>query len=108
MISMFYAHSLSGGSPSSYTECLLARSVCPADFPDAISDTTMGTTPWHPLRLSFSTGPQTRAVRLSFWRPRSRVFPMEISGTCWLDVVSLECLGPEQSEAKIVKGKGKG
>ncbi len=69
--------------------CLRVRDTQPSGFPDAISDTTVGTTPWHPLRLSFSTGPQTRAVRLSFWRPRSRVFPTEISGTCWLDAVSL-------------------
>jgi hypothetical protein len=69
--------------------CLRVSDTQPAGFPDAISETTVGTTPWHPLRLSFSTGPQTRAVRLSFWRPRSRVFPMEISGTCWLDAVSL-------------------
>ena len=88
--------------------CLRVSDTQQPSFPDAISDTTVGTTPWHPLRLSFSTGPQTQAVRLSFWRPRSRVFPTEISGTCWLDAVSLECLGPEQSEAKIVKGKGKG
>jgi len=88
--------------------CLRVSDTQHAGFPDAISDTTVGTTPWHPLRLSFSTGPQTRAVRLSFWRPRSRVFPTEISGTCWLDAVSLECLDPEQSDAKTVKGKGKG
>jgi hypothetical protein len=69
--------------------CLRVSDTQPAGFPDAISATTVGTTPWHPLRLSFSTGPQTRAVRLSFWRPRSRVFPTEISGTSWLDAVSL-------------------
>jgi tetratricopeptide (TPR) repeat protein len=69
--------------------CLRVSDTQPAGFPHAISDTTVGTTPWHPLRLSFSTGPQTRAARLSFWRPRSRVFPMEISGTCWFDAVSL-------------------
>jgi hypothetical protein len=69
--------------------CLRVSDTQPAGFPDAISETTVGTTPWHPLRLSFSTGPQTRAVRLSFWRPRSRVFPTEISGTSWLDAVSL-------------------
>jgi len=86
--------------------CLRVSDTQPAGFPDVISDTTVGTTPWHPLRLSFSTGPQTRAVRLSFWRPRSRVFPTEISGTCWLDTVSLECLDPEQSEARTVKGEG--
>jgi hypothetical protein len=69
--------------------CLRVSDTQPGGFPDAISDTTVGTTPWHPLRLSFSTGPQTRAVRVSFWRPRSRVFPTEISGTSWLDAVSL-------------------
>jgi tetratricopeptide (TPR) repeat protein len=69
--------------------CLRVRDTQPAGFPDAVSQTTVGTTPWHPLRLSFSTGPKTRAVRLSFWRPRSRVFPTEMSGTSWLDAVSL-------------------
>jgi hypothetical protein len=62
----------------------------PGGFADALSETTVGTTPWHAVRLSFSTGPQTHAVRLSVWRPRSRVFPTEISGTCWLDAVSLK------------------
>jgi hypothetical protein len=61
-----------------------------SSFPDAISETTVGTTTWHPVRLSFSTGPQTQSVRLSIWRPRGRVFPTEISGTFWLDSVSLQ------------------
>jgi tetratricopeptide (TPR) repeat protein len=69
--------------------CLRVRDTQPAGFPDAVSQTTVGTTSWHPVRLSFSTGPRTRAVRVSFWRPRSRVFPTEISGTSWLDAVSL-------------------
>jgi tetratricopeptide (TPR) repeat protein len=69
--------------------CLRVSDTQPAGFPDAVSQTTVGTMPWHPVRLSFSTGPRTRAVRLSFWRPRSRVFPTEISGTSWLDAVSL-------------------
>jgi tetratricopeptide (TPR) repeat protein len=86
--------------------CLRVRDTQPAGFPDAISETTVGTTPWHRVRLSFSTGPQTRAVRLSFWRPRSRVFPMEISGTAWLDAVSLKCLDTGEPEAKTVKGEG--
>ena len=69
--------------------CLRVSDTRPAGFPDAISETTVGTTPWHPVRLSFSTGPQTQAVRVSFWRPRSRAFPTEITGTAWLDAVSL-------------------
>ncbi len=63
-------------------------------FPDAISDTTVGTTPWHPVRLYFSTGPKTQAVRLSVWRPIGRTYPTEISGTFWLDDVSLELVDP--------------
>jgi tetratricopeptide (TPR) repeat protein len=85
--------------------CLRVSDTQPAGFPDAISETTVGTTPWHAVHLSFSTGPRTRAVRLSFWRPRSRVFPMEISGTAWLDTVSLKQLAPQESEARIVEGK---
>jgi tetratricopeptide (TPR) repeat protein len=62
--------------------------VCPSCL-DASTDTTVGTTPWHPVTLHFSVGPQTQAVRLSVWRPRSRTFPMDISGSFWLDDVSV-------------------
>ena len=86
--------------------CLRVSDTQSGGFPDAISETTVGTTPWHRVRLSFSTGPQTQAVRLSFWRPRSRVFPTEISGTSWLDAVSLKCPAPEEPGAKSSKGKG--
>jgi tetratricopeptide (TPR) repeat protein len=72
----------------------------PADFPDAVSDTTTGTTPWHRVHLYFSTGPETRAVRLSYWRPRSEVFPEQITGTFWSDAVSLECLGAAEPGAR--------
>ena len=63
-------------------------------FPDVVSQTTVGTTPWHPLQLSFSTGPETQLVQLSVWRPRGRLFPTEISGTFWMDAVSLKDTGP--------------
>ncbi len=69
--------------------CLRVSDTQPGGFPDAVSEITVGTTPWHSVRLSFSTGPHTRTVRLSIWRPRSRVFPTEISGTSWLDAVTL-------------------
>jgi len=68
-------------------------------FPDAISETTVGTTPWNPVRLDFSTGTETQAVRLSIWRPRGRNFPTEISGTFWLDAVSLKDTGPAAQES---------
>ena len=72
----------------------------PAGFPDAVSETTTGTTLWHRVHLSFSTGPETQAVRLSFWRPRSELFPEQITGTFWSDAVSLECLGAAKPGAK--------
>ena len=63
-------------------------------FPDVVSETTIGTTPWHPVRLTFSTGPENQFVQLSVWRPRGRLFPTEISGTFWMDDVSLKDIGP--------------
>jgi tetratricopeptide (TPR) repeat protein len=56
---------------------------------NASTDSTVGSTPWHMVTLQFSVGPQTHAVRLSVWRPRSRTFPMDISGSFWLDTVSV-------------------
>ena len=56
---------------------------CPSCL-DAWTDTTVGSTPWHTVTLKFSAGPQTQAVRVSVWRPRSRTFPMEISGASGL------------------------
>ena len=61
---------------------------CPTCL-DAVTDTTVGSTDWHNVTLKFAASPQTQAVRVSVWRPRSRVFPMEISGTFWLDAVSI-------------------
>ncbi len=66
---------------------------CPTCL-DVATDPTIGTTPWHEVKLNFASGAQTRAVRISVWRLRSRVFPMEISGTFWLDAVSLRAEHP--------------
>jgi hypothetical protein len=57
---------------------------------DVATDSTVGTTPWHTVRVRFSTGAETGFVRLSVWRPRSRSFPTEITGQFWLDAVSLK------------------
>jgi len=65
------------------------------------TDTTVGTTPWHPLSLMFSTGAQTQVVRLSVWRPRSRTFPTEITGTFCLDAVSLKAAAPASEKAAL-------
>ena len=61
---------------------------CPTCL-NAASQATVGTTPWHPLTLDFTVGASTRVVRLAVWRPRSWTFPMEISGSFWLDDVSI-------------------
>jgi tetratricopeptide (TPR) repeat protein len=53
-----------------------------------------GSRSWHQLLLNFSTGAHTRLVRVSVWRPRSRSFPYEITGTFWLDNVSLIPIRP--------------
>jgi hypothetical protein len=60
----------------------------PGDL-DAASDSATGTTPWHRVSLRFHSGASTEVVRVSVWRPRSRSYPPEISGTFWLDDISI-------------------
>ncbi len=55
------------------------------------------TTPWHEVNVSFTAGPETRFVRLSIWRPRSRGYPSEISGVLWVDDVSIIERPPQPS-----------
>lgn len=66
----------------------VADPACPSCL-EALTESTVGTAPWHAVSVRFSTGPQSELVRLSVWRPRSRSFPSEIAGTFWLDGVSL-------------------
>jgi thioredoxin-like negative regulator of GroEL len=56
---------------------------------DATTEGLTGTSTWRRLQLQFTTSPTTEIVRVSLWRPRSRTFPMQISGRFWLDDVSL-------------------
>jgi hypothetical protein len=63
-------------------------SQCPSCL-DVATETTVGTTDWHQVALTFVTSPATHVVCISVWRPRSRVFPMDITGRFWLDNVSL-------------------
>jgi len=65
---------------------------------NASTQTTVGTTPWHTVALDFAAGAHTRMVRLSVWRARSRTFPMEISGSFWLDDVSITPLNSTTKE----------
>jgi hypothetical protein len=67
--------------------------VLDPDHPEVLDQSTegtVGTTGWHRISLGFSAGADTKLVRLSVWRPRSRSFPFEISGSFWLDDVSLK------------------
>jgi len=75
---------------------------CPACL-NVSTQTTVGTTPWHPLTLDFTAGVRARAVRLSVWRPRSWTFPMEIGGSFWLDDVSITALNSTPKEAASVR-----
>jgi tetratricopeptide (TPR) repeat protein len=74
--------------------------VCPTCL-DVSTEPTVGTTPWHQISLKFSTDAHAQVVRVSVWRPRSRTFPTEITGTFWLDTVSLKATGPVSEEATL-------
>jgi hypothetical protein len=75
---------------------------CP-QCPAAVSETTVGTTGWHPVSVKFTTGPATQAVRVEVCRPRSRVFPMEITGRFWLDDVTVKILDSPETSATLAK-----
>jgi hypothetical protein len=74
--------------------------ACPSCL-DVSTAATVGDTPWHMVTLNFSTGPQTQALRVSVWRPRSEIFPEEITGTFWLDAVSLKATGAASGTAVL-------
>jgi hypothetical protein len=65
--------------------------------PNMMSETTVGTTPWHQISLKFCTGAATKIVQLSVVRVRGRSFPTEISGSFWLDTVALKPLADGES-----------
>lgn len=62
------------------------------------SDPTVGTTSWHPIEVEFMTQPQTQAVRISFWRPQEQRFSGDITGTVWLDDLTLRSVGASGAE----------
>jgi tetratricopeptide (TPR) repeat protein len=59
---------------------------------------TLGTTAWHAVAVDFAAAASTRVVRLAVWRARCRSFPMEISGSFWLDDVSITPLNSTPKE----------
>jgi tetratricopeptide (TPR) repeat protein len=70
---------------------------------DATTEPTIGTTPWHQVHVSFTTGPQTSSVKISVWRTCSRAFPFDITGTFWLDDVSLTTAQPDLAPGTLAK-----
>ena len=66
------------------------------------TESTTGTTAWHSVSVNFKAGNETRGVRVSVWRPRSRTFPMDISGSFWLDDVSLRPIKSGRAEESII------
>lgn len=76
---------------------LRVRETNCASCPGILSDVTTGTTPWHEVKIRFSTGPHTTLINLSLLRLRSRTFPMDITGTFWLDDLRLRSGGYHDS-----------
>lgn len=72
--------------------------ACPECL-NAMSHTTVGTTPWHEISVDLSTGPKTRLGRLELFRPAGRFFPKDITGTFWLDHITLK-LAPAAFQAE--------
>ncbi len=53
------------------------------------SEAVRGTASWSPQQLQFKTGPETRVLVVRLARPASRSFDGRITGTLWVDQVSL-------------------
>lgn len=73
------------------------------DCPVQTSAATVGTTPWHLVEVEFVTQPQTQAVRISLWRPQDQQFSRDITGTVWLDDLTLRAVdapGPDGKQGR--------
>ncbi len=77
---------------------LLSDPRCKTCLRIETADTT-GTVGWHQVAVRFTAPLSARVLRLSLWRPRSRSFPMDISGQFWLDDVSLRRASDASSTA---------
>jgi Tfp pilus assembly protein PilF len=78
---------------------LLVQDPAHSNGPNVVSETTVGTTPWHQISFRFCTGAVTKLVQLSVVRIRGRTFPTEITGSFWLDSVVLKSIGPASAGA---------
>lgn len=80
----------SEGLTSGSGPCLRVVDLLRPGALDASTPETVGTTDWHQVQVSFSTGPETRFVQVFISRPRCLTFPGQISGSFWIDNVSLK------------------
>jgi hypothetical protein len=70
--------------------------------PNAMTETTVGTTAWHQISLNFCTGPDTKLLQLSILRIRGRTYPTEITGSFWIDTIAMKPIGPSGASACTV------
>lgn len=66
---------------------------------------TVGTQSWQVVELPFAAPAAAEVIRLSVWRPRSRSFPMSISGRFWLDDVDLRPLAAMPAPTAAAGGR---
>lgn len=62
---------------------------------DVSTSNLVGSVPWSRQESEFTTGPETRLLRIALHRPASRKFDNKLRGTVWLDDVSLTPAAPE-------------
>lgn len=74
--------------------------VCPTCM-NFLSETTEGTTPWHLITLNVLTGPKTQLIEVVVLRLRGRSFPTEITGSFWMDSVSLREVHPDSEQVSL-------
>jgi tetratricopeptide (TPR) repeat protein len=66
---------------------------------DLLTPDMTGTQPWLATEADVTTGPQTHILEIQVRRLRSRLFNNKLSGTVWVDDVSLFSAAPEPGQA---------
>jgi tetratricopeptide (TPR) repeat protein len=71
--------------------------ICPTCMSFA-SETTVGTTSWHSITVKILTGPKTHLAEVYILRDRGRSFPGEISGSFWMDSISIKSVRSDSED----------
>jgi hypothetical protein len=74
--------------------CFRIFGLQPADALDVATPSLVGSQPWTPQELEFTTGPATRLIGIALWRKPSQKFDNKLRGTVWVDDVSLTLVFP--------------